>query len=205
MTTLLWIRHGETDWIGARLAGRMPGIHLNKTGMRQAEEIARMLDPIPLDAFFSSPLERAMETAQPSACAAGKPIVVMESLQEVDFGELAGLTFDELREVALWKQVHYQPSTVKYPGGESLPEVQQRAVAAVGEIFTRYPHGVVALFTHSDTIRLVLCHFLKMPLDAYPGLVIDPASVSILLQTERAQKILGINLPPGSPLVVRPE
>lgn len=205
MTTMLWIRHGETDWIGSRLAGRQPGIHLNDKGRRQAEEVAHMLSPLSIEAFYASPLERAIETAEPAARAAGKPVTVLENLHEVDFGELSGRTFEELRDLAIWKQVHREPSSVEYPGGESLQNVQRRAAEALEEIYARHPHAAVAVFSHSDTIRLMLCHILQTPLDFYPRLVIDPGSVSLVLKTEKSQRILGMNFPPGTPLSLRPE
>jgi probable phosphomutase (TIGR03848 family) len=205
MTTMLWVRHGETDWIGTRLAGRQPGIHLNEKGRRQAGEVAQMLAPLSIEAFYASPLERALETAEPAARAAGKPVQAMDNLQEVDFGELSGRTFEELRELPIWKQVRRQPSSVEFPGGETLLNVQRRAVAALAEICEGHPRGVVAVFSHSDTIRLMLCHILQIPLDFYPRLVIDPASVSLVLKNDKAQRILGINFPPGTPLSIQPE
>jgi probable phosphoglycerate mutase len=205
VTTLLWIRHGETDWIGVRLAGRAPGIHLNDKGRRQAEEVARMLGPLDVQAFCSSPLERAMETAQPAAQAAGKDIEVIDNLQEVDFGELTNRTFEELRELDIWRQAHRQPGSVVFPGGESLIRVQERAVEALRQVCARHPTGAVALFSHSDTIRLLLCSILQIPLDIYSRLVIDPASVSMVLHTEKTRRVLGMNYPPGTPLILRPE
>ena len=134
MTVLLLIRHGETDWLGERLAGRLPDIHLNAAGRAQADALAAMLRPIPLEAVYSSPLERAMETAEPAARAAGKPIITDPRLQEVDFGELAGKPFTELRGMPIWQDVHHTPAMVRYPGGESLTEAQDRAVRMVEEI-----------------------------------------------------------------------
>jgi broad specificity phosphatase PhoE len=205
MTTILCVRHGETDWIGVRLAGRIQGIHLNEKGRRQAEELARMLSPLPVAAFYSSPLDRAMETAAPAAGAAGKPVEVLEALQEVDFGGLAGMTFEELRNLDIWKQAHREPGSVVFPGGESLYQVQARAVAALTEICASHPQGAVAVFSHSDTIRLLLCHVLHVPLDQYSRLIVDPATVSLILNTGKTLRVVGINLPPGTPLMLRPE
>jgi broad specificity phosphatase PhoE len=205
VTVLFLIRHGETDWIGEKLAGRLPDVHLNAEGRGHAERLAAMLQPIPLAAVYSSPLERAVETAEPTARAAGKPILRSELLQEVDFGELAGKAFSEFRETPLWKQVHLRPAEVRYPGGESLVEAQERAVRAIEDIHARYESGTVALFTHSDTIRLAVAHFLRMPLVAYHALVADPASVSVLYYSRKAVHLAGLNLPAGSPLTLRPE
>jgi broad specificity phosphatase PhoE len=205
VTVLLLIRHGETEWLGKRLAGRLPDIHLNAAGRAQAETLAAMLRPIPLEAVFSSPLERAMETAEPAARAAGKPILTDPRLQEVDFGELAGKPFTELRGMPIWQDVHHTPAMVRYPGGESLTEAQARAVRLVEEIRGGERTGVVALFTHADTIRLTLAHFLQMPLAAYHSLIADPASVSVLFIDRKTVRVAGMNLPAGSPLPLQTE
>ncbi len=200
MTTFLLIRHGETDWLSERLSGRLPDVHLNELGRGKAEAVASMLQALSLDAVYSSPLERAMETAEPTARAAGKQILPDERLQEVDFGDLTGKPFSELRDTPIWRDVHVRPADVRYPGGESLPEVQERAVQMIHEIAADRESGIVALFTHADTIRLALAHFLQMPLAAYHALVTAPASVSVVSLNRKAVRVIGINLPPGSPL-----
>lgn len=205
MTVILLVRHGETDWLGEKLAGRLPDIHLNAKGRANAELLSAMLQPLSLAAVYSSPLERAMETAEPTARAAGKSIVRCELLQEVDFGDLAGKVFSDLREMDLWKLVHRSPGEVKYPGGETLVEAQARAVRAVEDIHAQYETGTIALFTHSDTIRLAVAHYLQMPLVAYHALVADPASVSVLYYTKQAIHMAALNLPAGSPLNIKPE
>jgi probable phosphoglycerate mutase len=202
---LLLVRHGETDWLGEKLAGRLPDVHLNAKGRENAERLAAMLHPLSLAAVYSSPLERAIETAEPTARAAGRSILRSDLLQEVDFGELAGKAFSEFRETPLWQQVHRNPAEVRYPSGENLVEAQERAVRAIEEIHAQYDSGTVALFTHSDAIRLAVAHFLRMPLAAYHALVADPASVSVLYYTRNAVCVAGLNLPAGSPLKVRPD
>jgi probable phosphomutase (TIGR03848 family) len=200
VTVVLLVRHGETDWLGERLAGRMPGIHLNASGREKAETLAAMLQPLALAAIYSSPLERAMETAEPTSRDAGKSILCDERLQEVDFGSLTGKPFSELRDMPIWQEVHHRPSGVKYPGGESLQDVQDRAVRMIDDVRADYESGVVALFTHADTIRLALAHFLRMPMEAYHSLVTDPASVSVLSFNRKMVRVRAVNLPPGSPL-----
>jgi broad specificity phosphatase PhoE len=205
VTTLLLIRHGETDWLGERLAGRLPGIHLNAQGRGKADAVAAMLRPISLAAIYSSPLERAMETAEPTARGAGQPIIREERLQEVDFGELTGKPFSELRGLSIWQAVHHDPAIVRYPGGESLQDAQDRAVRLILEIHTKCESGIVALFTHADTIRLTLAYFLQIPMAAYHALVTDPASVSVISLKGKVTRVTGVNLPPGSPLHVKEE
>jgi broad specificity phosphatase PhoE len=200
---VLLIRHGETDWLGERLAGRLPDVHLNAKGRQQAEILAEVFKSLGLRGVYSSPLERAMETAEPTARVAGLSIRPSDLLQEVDFGELSGKKFSELREIPLWQRVHRQPSSVHYPGGESLKDVQRRSMEAIAAIQKNHDSGIVAAFSHSDTIRLALACILKMPLDAYHSLVADPGSVSIISFAKQAVRVIGINLPPGSPLPIK--
>jgi broad specificity phosphatase PhoE len=205
MTVILLVRHGETDWLGEKLAGRLPDVHLNAKGRGNAERLVPMLQPLSLAAVYSSPLERALETAEPTARAAGKSILSSDLLQEVDFGDLAGRVFSELRDTDIWQLVHRSPAEARYPGGESLLEAQARAVRAIEEIHSLFETGTVALFTHSDTIRLVVAYYLRMPLAAYHALVTDPASVSVLYYAPKAVYVAGLNLPAGSPLILKSE
>ena len=84
MTTILLIRHGLNDWVGKKLVGRTPGIHLNKAGESQAQTIASLLKDIPINAIYSSPLERARETAQPLSTEISVPIITKDALQEIN-------------------------------------------------------------------------------------------------------------------------
>jgi broad specificity phosphatase PhoE len=123
----------------------------------------------------------------------------------VDFGSLTGKSYSELREMPIWREVHRRPADIKYPGGESLKDVQDRAVRLIDELRAGYESGVVALFTHADTIRLALAHFLRMPMEAYHSLVADPASVSVLSFNRKMVRVRAVNLPPGSPLPMEAE
>ena len=201
MTVVLLIRHAHNDWLGKRLAGRLPDVHLSAAGRKQAQEVADMLRPVALEAVYASPLERAVETAEPSARAAGKRIQIDERLQEVDFGALAGKSYAEMRKEPIWKEIHTRPAEIRFPGGESLQDVQDRSVRAVRGIGEGRMSGTAAVFTHADTIRLALAHFLQMPLAAYHALVVAPASVSVIsFARGGAVRVIGVNLPPGAPL-----
>ena len=122
MPTLLLIRHGENDFVKqARLPGRLPGIHLNEHGQEQAAALAESLKNLPIRAIYASPLERAVETAEPLAQALGLPIQLRPGLLDTDVGEWQGLQFKKLRKLPLWKQVQQQPSRSALPGRGILP------------------------------------------------------------------------------------
>ena len=181
MTTLLLIRHGENDFVGRRLAGRLPDVHLNAVGCSQAEAVASMLHNEPITAIYASPLERTMETAKPLARDLYLSIQIHTGLLEVDFGNWQGKSITYLKRLKLWPMVQKHPSQVRFPAGESFVEAQQRVVAALEEIRKAHPENErVACFSHCDTIRLAVAHYLDMPLDAFQRLNIQPASITRL-------------------------
>src|SRR5437867_2083498 len=128
MTLLLLVRHALTDATGRRLSGSTPGIHLSEHGRLQAKELAERLAPIRLSAVYTSPLERCVETAE--TIAGPREIVVerMAALEEVAYGLWTGKSFAQLTRTALWKKVQLAPSSVRFPGGETLVEAQVRVV-----------------------------------------------------------------------------
>jgi broad specificity phosphatase PhoE len=195
VTVLLLIRHGQTDWLGKKLAGRLPGISLNATGRAEAARIADSLSRMRLAAVYSSPLERARETAEPIARQQDLEIQFTDALLEVEFGSLTGKTFEELKTIDVWKQLHVDPARTSFPGGESLAAVQQRAVQWVEQTARSDEARRIAAVSHADTIRLVLAHYLSMPLVAFHSLLIDPAAVSILRFEKKIVRVIGVNWP----------
>ena len=180
MTTLLLIRHGENNLVGKRLPGRMPGVHLNERGLKQAEALVPALQKAPLKAIYSSPLERARETAEPLARALGLEVQLVTDLADVEVGEWAGRTLKSVRRLKAWKVVQQQPSAFRFPGGETFVEAQARAVAALNAIAARYPEDLVACFTHADVVRLVTAHYLGMSLDTFQRLGADTTSITVV-------------------------
>jgi probable phosphomutase (TIGR03848 family) len=178
---LLLIRHGENDYTRTgKLAGLMPGVHLNEAGRKQAQALAERLKKAPLKAVYTSPLERARETAQPLAEAKELRVVVCEGLREIDFGAWTGRSLKVLARTNLWRQVQQQPSRLQFPAGETFRAAQARAVQAVEQLAQAHPKGLVAAVTHADVIKLVVAHYLGQPLDLFQRLVIGTASITVL-------------------------
>lgn len=193
-TVVLLIRHGENDWVGAdRLAGRTPGVHLNEKGKEQAQALAQLLSSQPISAVYSSPLERCLETAQPLAAQLGPAVEPEAGVIEVDYGDWRGGNLKELSKLPEWKLVQHYPSTFRFPQGETLREVQHRAVSAVERIRMRHPDQVVALFSHGDVIRTTLAHYLGVPLDLFQRIVISTASISVLSIVDDTPHVLAVN------------
>ena len=193
MTMLLLVRHGHTDAAGKRLTGRAPGVHLNELGRRQAERLVERLDGVRIDTIVSSPLERCRETAAPLAKARRRAVDVGRAWTEVDYGEWTGRSISQLRRTKLWRLVMFAPSNVRFPGGESLLEVQGRAVAATLDIVARQARGTVVVVTHADVIKLLVAHLAGMHVDHVQRLSIDTASITAVSISDGFPRLLTVN------------
>ena len=193
-TIFLLIRHGENEFVAThKLAGRTPRVHLNEKGVDQAAQLVDYLVDQPIAAVYSSPLIRCVETARPLAAARGLPIVEEPAFLEVDYGEWQGADLRELSKLPEWRKVQHTPSTFRFPNGETLREVQSRAVAGVEALRSQHSNAVVAVFAHGDVIRTTLAHYLGIPLDLFQRISIQTASVSVLLFHDETPSILGMN------------
>ncbi|MBI3915074.1 MAG: histidine phosphatase family protein, partial [Chloroflexi bacterium] len=135
MTILLLIRHATNDFVKeGRLAGWTPNVHINAEGQREADALAKRLAHLPLRAIYSSPLERAMETAKTVAVCHKLDVHIREELGETQIGEWTGKLIKDLNGTDTWKKIQSQPVGVPLPGGESIDQVQTRLVAAIDAI-----------------------------------------------------------------------
>jgi probable phosphomutase (TIGR03848 family) len=180
MRLLLLLRHAVTEHTGARLSGWMPGLHLTEAGREQAEALARRLEAVPLDAVYASPLERCQETAAAVAGARGLKVETLEDVGEVRYGDWTGRAIKELGKEPLWKVVQATPSAARFPEGESLFEMQARAVLAVEGLREAHPSQTVAVCSHADVIKALVCHYLGMHLDLVQRVAVGPASVTAI-------------------------
>jgi probable phosphoglycerate mutase len=199
MSLLLLIRHGENEYVKTgRMAGRLPGVHLNQRGQDQARALGEALKDVPIKAIYSSPLERAMETADPIASAHKLQIIQESGLLESDIGKWQGKSLKVLRLTKLWKVVQNSPSRFRFPEGESFPEMQTRIAAALERIIQRHnkPQDIVAVVFHADPIKLAVSHFLGMPLDNFQRLSCDTGSLTALHVSESGANLVKLNQRP---------
>jgi len=183
MTTVLLIRHGQNDFVGKhKLAGWLPGVHLNDVGRAQAEAVAASLKGVKLQAVYASPLERTTETAAPIAQAQGLEVQVLPGLGELKLGKWEGRSLKSLRRLKMWERVQNAPSLARFPNGESFAEAQARIVAELDTLINRHTSkkAVIAVVSHSDMIKLAIAHYVGLPLDLFQRLVVDPGSISVL-------------------------
>jgi probable phosphomutase (TIGR03848 family) len=180
VSRLLLIRHGLNDWVGKRLPGWTPGISLNEEGRKQALRLAESLASVPLEAIYSSPLERALETAQPIAQSHGLEIQLRERLGDTRYGDLTGKAIEDILKTDMWEKFRAYPSRTRFPGAETIYEVQVRVVAELEEILQTHPEGSIAVVAHGDVIRVAVAHYIGLALDLLGRIWVSPASLTIL-------------------------
>jgi broad specificity phosphatase PhoE len=179
VTCFLLIRHGETDHTGSVLSGRLPDVHLNQRGRKQAADLPRQLKNVAPELVCSSPLERTRQTAEPLAREYGLEPRILPDLLELDYGDWTGARPASLDGGSYWQLYNRHRSTCRIPGGEMLVEAQQRMFRALATLEREMPGARVAVVGHSDPIKAILGYLLGLPLDFINRLRVDPASVSI--------------------------
>src|SRR5450432_175544 len=176
MTEFLLIRHAVNDYVKThRLAGWTPGVHLNEEGQAQAVALGLRLASTRIDAIYSSPLERTVETAE--AVIAHHPklqLKTLDDLGEVRYGDWTGAELRVLSQRKLWNVVQHYPSRVTFPNGEAMRDVQLRAVNVLESLVEKHPRGTVALVSHSDVIKMIVTHYLGLHLDMFQRIEISP-------------------------------
>jgi len=178
MDLLLLLRHAVTAETGTRLSGWTSGIHLSGTGREQARALAGRLAAVAVDVVYASPLERCMETAAAVAEPRGLKVGTAEDVGEVRYGSWTGRELKELVKEDLWRVVQRHPSGARFPDGESIYEMQVRAVAALERLRAEHPGQTIAVCSHADVIKAVAAHYLGLHLDLFQRLEIGPASVT---------------------------
>ena len=199
MPLLLLIRHGENNFVKTgKMAGRLPGIHLNERGQKQAQALADALKDVPIKAIYSSPLERAMETAQPIADARKLTIQQEPDLMDTNVGKWQGRSLKVLRLTKVWKIVQNAPSRFRFPEGESFPETQLRIANVLERIVQQHkkPQDIIAVIFHADPIKLAVSHFLGLPLDHFQRLGCDTGSLTLLHLNEMGANLVKLNQRP---------
>lgn len=195
MPLFLLVRHGENDFVKKNiLAGRLPEVHLNDKGRAQAQAVAERLKSVPIKAVYSSPLERAMETAEPLATALGLEVIQRPGLIELAIGEWQGQPLKSLQKLKAWRKVQGNPSRFRFPGGEAFTDTQHRICTELEELAALHSaKEIVACVSHADPIKLAVAHYLGMPLDHFQRLVIMPGSITAIFLGEMGAQLVTMN------------
>jgi probable phosphomutase (TIGR03848 family) len=210
--TLLLVRHGRTNANASGiLAGRTPGVDLDETGRRQADAVATRLSTVALAAVVTSPLERCEQTAEAIAGqqASSVELIRDERLLECDYGSWTGKTLEELGKEDLWQVVQQHPARAVFPDGESLRDLQARAVDAARDHDARIAassgeDAVWVAVSHGDVIKAITADALGMHLDMFQRVVVNPGSVTVIQYTPRRPMVLRVNDSAGEFAGLRP-
>lgn len=198
--TLYLVRHGQTAFnVEKRLPGQLPDIHLNDEGVRQAEQLSAALHDLPLTTVISSPLERARETAEIVRGGRDVPLRLEPRLMDTDVGRWAGQKIDDLnKDDPAWKAFTQHP-TQPPPGIEGFYAVLQRVVAVAEE--ARHDEALghaIMLVAHADVVKLLITHYLQLPIEGAGWLHIPNASITTLAFTgDHAPSVLALNWLPA--------
>lgn len=196
MATLFLVRHGETDWnLSGQIMGEQP-VPLNQTGEAQARRLAEILRSRPIRALYSSPVARALQTAEILAAALRVPVRLERGLTEIGVGEWEGRYWKELADDLVRQNFYANPQEARPPGGETLVEVQARAVAAVERACAGIGTGQLLFVSHADVVRAILSYYLKLDLQTIRQIRIDHASLTALEVNGSVSELLFLNYTP---------
>lgn len=189
---LYLIRHGAHAHLGHTLSGCQPGLPLTHDGRAQAVALGERLTGAHLSAIHASPVQRARETADAIADACGVPVTIAPALEEIDFGEWTGRAFAELAADPRWRTWNAHRATARAPGGETMDEALDRAS---DHLATLADDARVAIVTHCDLIRALVCRALGLSLDHLHRFAVDAGSLT-RLDTRADTPLLSLNETP---------
>jgi broad specificity phosphatase PhoE len=193
MPTILLVRHGETDWNrSGRIMGARP-VPLNQTGIVQASRLALQLTALPASRLYSSPMVRARQTADILASTLHASVLEEPGLSEIGVGEWEGRYWHEFDGDPARIDFYRSPHEARSPGGETLGEVQRRAVAAVQRMARGADAGPAVLVTHADVVRAIVAHYLGADLQTTRHMQIGHASVTALTIQGSSGTLLCLN------------
>ena len=163
-TSIILVRHGQTAWNAEEVFRGQIDIELDETGLKQAELLAEYLSRRKLEAVYSSPLKRAIQTAEAIARHHGLTVEIAPGLNDIDFGEWQGLSLREVRTrfnelLEMWVS---DPHLVRIPSGDSLDEVRQRALALMNQVVDKHGGKEIALVSHRVVNKVLICALLGL-------------------------------------------
>lgn len=196
MSICLLVRHGETDWNrSGQVMGHQP-IPLNQSGEQQVRRLAAALSHVKIAGLYSSPVLRAVQTAQILGEACQMSLTMAPELSEIGVGEWVNRFWHELADDPAKRDWYIRPHEARPSGGETLHEVQQRAISAVEQIRATHTDACWIFVSHADVIRTIVAHYLQTDLTALRRMRIDNASATGVEITPQGNQLLFLNYRP---------
>lgn len=190
---LLLVRHALTPSTGKKLTGWLPGISLSEEGMAQAASARDRLQDVPIKAFYSSPLERCWETAEIIAGPHKRKVELIDDLGEIKYGDWQGRTLTSLYKSKAWVELRARPAEFRFPNGETIREAQLRGMSVIEGMRSKHKGQIILVCSHADMIRVVTAGYLGLPLDLYDRISIGPGTVTALLLSGSAPRLLRLS------------
>jgi probable phosphomutase (TIGR03848 family) len=193
-TTLLLVRHGRTPTTGIILPGRAPGLSLAPAGRADAEAAAARIARLGrIAAVYSSPLERARETAAPIARDHGLPVLFEAELSDLNIGGWTGMKIDEARRRPEWVAIQQYPAGFRFPGGESFTEMQARITATLARLAALHSGEIVVAVSHADPIKAAVAGAGGQGLESFQRIFVSPGSITVLAFDADKPRVLAVN------------
>ncbi|MBA7700835.1 Phosphoserine phosphatase 1 [subsurface metagenome] len=182
MTEIILARHGETEWnVEEVFRGRID-VELNETGIKQAELLAEYLTDSKIGAIYSSPLKRALKTAEIIAGYHKLDVEIAPGLIDFDYGKWQGLPHQEVKDKykELYAEWINSPDKVKMPAGESLNDVRKRAIDVVDSVIAKYK-GTVVLISHRVVNKVLICALLGLDNSHFWNIRLDTCAITTFI------------------------
>ncbi len=191
VVSVIVMRHGETEWNReSRVMGRSD-VPLSDAGRRQSQSAADVLTHFAVSRIVTSPLARAKETADIVGEKLKLAVGTDDKLQEVEFGDWQGMTYTEIRADPRYREFLKDPVNSRTPGGETIADVQDRGLAAIGEA---QPGERVLFVSHGDIIRAAISHFLDVPLRQFRRIRVDNCGLTAVAVADGRPEVKFVNM-----------
>ena len=193
---LIFLRHAQAENNAKRiLAGRTEGVHLTKTGIEQAEQIAKYLKPFDISAIYSSPIERATHTAEIVAKNNSLDHNLDDRLTEIDMGKFTRMKYDDMfaKYGNIFLKFYQNDPVIAEHEVETFPQVQSRILDMVSHIVEKHKNENVILVTHMDPIKSMLSTVMDLRPKALFELIIANASLTIIKEQDKKFSLSAIN------------
>ena len=195
MTRVYLVRHGQTEWNRElRFRGRAD-IYLNENGREQARAIAVALSDTHINAIYTSPLSRSIETARPIAEVFRLKTTALQGLIDINYGEWEGLAHEEVKQryANLYRQWEKHPDSVKFPNGESLDDVRERSFSAFTEVVERDRGKSILIIPHRVINKVLLCALLGLSNAHFWSIRQDTGCINMIEYSNRQFVLVSMN------------
>jgi len=193
---IIFLRHAQAENNAKRiLAGRTEGVHLTKTGIEQAEQIAKYLKPLDISAIYSSPIERASHTAEIVAKNNSLDYELDDRLTEIEMGKFTLMNYDDMfaKYGNIFLKFYENDPVIAEHEVETFPNVQRRVLETVNHVVEKHKNENVILVTHMDPIKSILAMVMDLKPKTLFELIIANASITVIKEYDKKFSLSAIN------------